>query len=349
MLASAGGIGKTSLITVEALAIATGRDLLNTKVKEQANVWIINLEDPVSEMHMRALAAMKHYGIKPADVRGRLFVDGEDTFELTLAAETRDGLIKNDAMLDAMIERIKRLSIGVVIFDPFVSTHLVNENSNGSIQAVVAMLRRLARETAASVMLVHHVRKGNGDDASVDSIRGAGALIGAARAARVVNRVAEDDAIKLGVDEADARSIFRVDDGKANLAPPAHAAVYRRMIPVEIDNGEWIGVCVPYEMPNAFDGVSAKDARAVQDAVDAAIAAGKPFRDNPRSKEYIGIKMAELLDWDMNEKAVKGKIATIYREWKRTGVLASEIIHDARQGREVSIVTVGERISLHDL
>ena len=103
VLASAGGIGKTSLITVEALAIATGRDLLNTKVKEQANVWIINLEDPVAEMHMRTLAAMKHYVIKPADVRGRLFVDGEDTFELTLAAETRDGLIKNDAMLDAII------------------------------------------------------------------------------------------------------------------------------------------------------------------------------------------------------------------------------------------------------
>jgi hypothetical protein len=59
--------------------------------------------------------------------------------------------------------------------------------------------------------------------------------------------------------------------------------------------------------------------------------------------------MAELLDWDINDKAVKGKIATIYREWKGTGVLSSEIIHDARQGREVSIVTVGERISLHDL
>jgi len=349
VLASAGGIGKTSLITVEAIAIATGRDLLNTKVKEQANVWIINLEDPVSEMHMRALAAMKHYGIKPADVRGRLFVDGEDTFELTLAAETRDGLIKNDAMLDAMIERIKRLSIGVVIFDPFVSTHLVNENSNGSIQAVVAMLRRLARETAASVMLVHHVRKGNGDDASVDSIRGAGALIGAARAARVVNRVAEDDALKLGVDEADARSIFRVDDGKANLAPPAHAAVYRRMIPVEIDNGEWIGVCVPYEMPNAFDGVSAKDARAVQDAVDAAIAAGKPFRDSQQSAEWIGIKVAELLDWDIEDKAVKGKVVSIIREWKKTGVLVVEKMHLGRRGREVPVIAVGERVRLGEL
>ena len=35
VLASAGGIGKTSLQIVEALAIATGRDLLGEDVKEQ--------------------------------------------------------------------------------------------------------------------------------------------------------------------------------------------------------------------------------------------------------------------------------------------------------------------------
>lgn len=349
VLASAGGIGKTSLVTVEALAIITGRELLGTKVKEPTSVWLVNLEDPSDEMHMRTLAAMKHHGIKPADIAGKLYIDGEDTFELTLAAETRDGVLKNDAMLDAMIERVRKHDIGVVIFDPFVGTHLVNENSNGSVQAVVAMLRRLAREADCSVMLVHHVRKGNGDDASIDSVRGAGALIGAARAARVVNRVTEDDALKLGVDPADARGIFRVDDGKANLAPPAHAAVYRRMIPVEIDNGEWIGVAVAFDMPDAFAGMSANDARRVQDAVAEAHDAGKPFRENPRSRDYIGIKIAELLELDITDKSVKGRVAAIYREWKKTGVLAVETIHDARQGREVAIVTVGERVSLHEL
>lgn len=349
VLASAGGIGKTSLVTVEALAIATGRELLGTKVKEQANVWLVNLEDPIAEMQMRTIAAMKHYGIKPADIAGKLFMDGEDTFELTLAAENRDGLLKNDAMLDAMIQRVKKHDIGVVIFDPFVSVHLVNENSNGAVQAVVAMLRKLARDGDCSVMLVHHVRKGNGDDASVDSIRGAGALIGAARAARVVNRVAEDDALKLGVDEADARSIFRVDDGKANLAPPAHAAVYRRMISVEIDNGEWIGVCVPFEMPNAFDGVKAADARKMQDIAAAAVEAGKPLRDNSQSGDWIGIKLAEWLDWDISDKKVKGRVNSILREWKKTGVLAVEKIHDPRTGREIPVVVAGERVRLEEI
>lgn len=258
VLASAGGVGKSSLVTVEAIAIATGRELLGVKVKQRSNVWLVNLEDPVDEMHMRTLAAMKHYGIKPADVRGRLFIDGEDTFRMTLAAESRDGILTNDALLDMMIAKVRERDIGVIIFDPFVSTHNVNENSNSSIQQVVAMMRKLARETAASILLVHHVRKGNGDDAGIDSVRGAGSLIGAARAARVINKVTEDDAVKLGVAPLEARGIFRVDDGKANLAPPAHAAVYRRMVSVEIDNGEWVGVCVPFDVPDEWEGMNEK-------------------------------------------------------------------------------------------
>ena len=139
-------------------------------------------------MQMRTIAAMQHYGITPDDIKGRLFMDGEDTMEITLAAEGRDGLIPNNDLLAAMIRVIKQNKIGVVILDPFVSAHLVNENNNGSVQAVVAMLRKLARDTNSSVQLVHHIRKTNGDDATIDSVRGAGSLIGAARAARVINR-----------------------------------------------------------------------------------------------------------------------------------------------------------------
>ena len=262
--ASAGGIGKTSAIIVEAIAIATGKDLLGTTVKEQSNVWVINLEDPISEMQMRTIAAMQHYGITPDDIKGRLFMDGEDTMQITLAAESRDGLIQNNDLLAFISRKIKQNNIGVVILDPFVSAHLVNENNNGSIQAVVAMLRKLARDTNSSIQLVHHIRKTNGDDATIDSVRGAGSLIGAARAARVINRITPDDAIALGVDEHEALGIFRVDDGKANLAPPSDKATYRRMQSVEIANGEHIGVATEFKLPDLFDGVTAKDLLAVQ-------------------------------------------------------------------------------------
>ena len=57
VLASAGGIGKTSMQTVEALAISTGKSLLEDMVHEQCNVWLINLEDPLEEMQRRVAAA----------------------------------------------------------------------------------------------------------------------------------------------------------------------------------------------------------------------------------------------------------------------------------------------------
>jgi len=342
--ASAGGIGKTSAIIVEALAIATGKDLLGTPVKEQTNVWIINLEDPISEMQMRTIAAMQHYDIKPEEIKGRLFMDGEDTMQITLAAEGRDGLITNNDMLAAMIRVIKENKIGAVILDPFVSAHLVNENNNGSIQAVVAMLRKLARDTNSSVQLVHHIRKGNGDDATIDSVRGAGSLIGAARAARVINRITPDDAIALGVDEHEALGIFRVDDGKANLAPPSDRAVYRRMQSVEIANGEHIGVATEFKLPDLFDGVTADNARNVQKLVNEAEANQTPYRENVQAANYVGHAVAEELKLDMEKDKDKAKIKAIVKKWIKTNVLKTAEVHDNRQGREVAAIIVGEQI-----
>jgi hypothetical protein len=342
--ASAGGIGKTSAIIVEALAIATGRPLLGVDVKEQTNVWIINLEDPISEMQMRTIAAMQHYDIKPEDIKGRLFMDGEDTMQITLAAEGRDGLITNNDMLAAMIRVIKENKIGAVILDPFVSAHLVNENNNGSIQAVVAMLRKLARDTNSSVQLVHHIRKGNGDDATIDSVRGAGSLIGAARAARVINRITPEDAMALGVDEHEALGIFRVDDGKANLAPPSDKAVYRRMQGVEIANGEHIGVATEFKLPDLFDGVTADNARNVQKLVQEAEANQTPYRASVQAANYVGHAVAEELNLDMEKEKDKAKIKAIVKKWIKTNVLKTAEVHDNRQGREVAAIIVGEQI-----
>jgi hypothetical protein len=213
--------------------------------------------------------------------------------------------------------------------------------------SIVAEIRKVADLTKCAIGLVHHIRKGNGEDAGIDSVRGAGSLIGAARAARVVNRMSEDEAVRLGIDPSEARSVFRVDDGKANLAPPAAAAVYRKMVGVQIANGEWVGVCVPYKLPDAFDGVSGKDARTIQRLVANAKEAGSPYRESPQSKNWVGVAVADLLDIDITDKTGRNKVNTILKTWLKTNVLAVEKVQDIRQARDVSIVVPGEWIS-HD-
>jgi len=345
--ASAGGIGKTSAIIVEALAIATGKPLLGTAVKQQENVWIINLEDPISEMQMRTIAAMQHYGLTPDDIKGRLFMDGEDTMQLTLAAEGRDGLITNDNMLAHITRKVRENKIGAVILDPFVSAHLVNENNNGSIQAVVAMLRKLARDTNSSVQLVHHIRKGNGDDATIDSVRGAGSLIGAARAARVINRITPEDAMALGVDEHEALGIFRVDDGKANLAPPSDKAVYRRMQSVEIANGEHIGVATEFKLPDLFDGVTTKNLYNVQRTIGKAEEADNAYRANVQADNWVGKAVAEELDLDLSKPNQKAKAKAIIKQWISSGSLQVVKLPNKRKGGDTPCVIVGEWVN-HD-
>ena len=347
VLASAGGIGKTSLQIVEALAIVTGRPLLGEEVKERTNVWIVNLEDPLEEIQRRVLAAMRHYGIKPAEVEGRLFVNAGRDFSLKFGIQTREGVLPNTKLVEYLCKQIPQKQIGCVFIDPFVGAHNINENDNMAVNAIVAEIRRVADETKCAIGLVHHIRKGNGEDASIDSVRGAGSLIGAARAARVVNRMSADDAAKLGIDEAEARSIFRVDDGKANLAPPAASAVYRKMEGVKIDNGEWIGVCLPYTLPDAFDGISAKDAKAAQRIVADAHTNDEPLRESQQSKKWVGVPIADMLGIDITEKKGKAKVSSIIKTWIKTNVLAVERITDPRQAREVAVVVVGEWIS-HD-
>lgn len=324
VVASAGGIGKTSLQIVEALAVITGRPLLGEAVKERCNVWIINLEDPIDEMQRRILAAMQHYGISQEDVAGRLFVDAGREFQIKFAVQTKDGTIPNDALVAHLIKKIPERDIGLVMIDPFVGAHDVNENDNTAINSVVAEIRKVADETDCAIGLVHHVRKGNGEAVDVDSVRGAGSLIGAARAVRVINRVAPDDAIELGVPQNKAKGIFRVDDGKANLAPPAAEAVYRQMVGVKIANGEWIGVCAPFKLPDEWSGITTEVANNILAMIGRGPQnmEGEYYSARPQDKTRWAGKLITDYPFDRAEDhKTDAQAKTIIKKWLEAGLL----------------------------
>ena len=345
VLASAGGVGKTSMQIVEALAIATGKPLLGEQVREQCNVWIINLEDPLEEMQRRLVAAMLHFNIAPEDVEGRLFLDAGRDMQIMFASQGRDGIEVHDELVDYMIRKIEQHQIGVTFIDPWVGANQINENDNMAMNAAVSAVRRVCDATDCSIGLVHHIRKSNGDEATVDSVRGAGSLIGAARAARIINKISQEDALKLGVSEHDSLGIFRVDDGKANLAPPAAHAVYRRMVGVQLPNGEYVGVATSFAMPDLFDGIKPKDALAVQRAVGEAEGNDEPYRSDVRAKNWIGAAVAKVLDLDLDKKHEKARAKAVAKQWLENDVLRHSTWLSKRDGREVPVVIVGEWIT----
>ncbi|SNT15723.1 plasmid and phage replicative helicase [Sphingomonas laterariae] len=331
---AAGGVGKSSLKIGEALALASGRDIYGQTLHEgPLRVWLYNLEDPAEETERRLHATAKRFRIQPEDIADRLFVDSGRDQRCVIAEDNMSGVRIIRPVVDSIIDEIKARNIDVLILDPFVSSHAVSENDNMAIDMVAKEWARVAGVTGCAINLVHHVRKQNGQEATADSARGASALIGAARSVMVFNRMTKDEAEKVGVSEAEARFFFRVDNDKANLAPPGSTTWYR-MNNVDLDNGDSVGVACPWKAPDAFDGITVAHVMRVQKAVGAG-----EWRENRQSNAWVGRAVADALMMDADDPKDTKRITILVKEWIKNGVL--EVVEQedsARRKRKFVVV-----------
>ena len=221
-----GAYGKSSLAIAEALAIVTGRALLDITPDERANVWLWNGEDPMEELQRRIVAAAMYYEIDPTEIEGRLFVDTGRETKIIIAEQTKIGAVVARPIVDAVIATIRDNEIGLMIVDPFVASHRVIENDNPAIELVAATWAEIADVTCCAIELVHHARKTSAE-ITVDDGRGGSALLAKVRSARTLNGMTGDEAARAAVENR--RTYFRVQNGKANLSPPAERADWYRL------------------------------------------------------------------------------------------------------------------------
>jgi hypothetical protein len=334
---AAGGTGKSSVKIGEALAMTSGRNLYGTEVHDgPLNVWLYNLEDPAEESERRIHATAKWFHVKPEDVAERLYVDSGRDQRCVIATETDYGARIAQPVYEQIKQQLLDRHIDVLTIDPFVSSHEVSENDNRAIDAVVKAWGRLADECNCSINLVHHVRKANGQEANADSARGAKALVDAARSVQVFNRMSPDEAAMAGVSEDQRGFYFRVQNDKANLAPPDKASWYR-MNNVSLDNGDQVGVACPWKWPELFDGISTSHLVAAQKAIELG-----EWRADPRSPQWVGIAVAKVLD--LNPETARKRISKVLSEWVANGAL--EVIEKAdEQRRPRKFVVVGKWVT----
>lgn len=309
-----GGVGKSSLALVEAVAMASGRNLLGIEPPKPLKVWYVNLEDPREEIERRVAAICLHFRIGPKEIEGRLFCDGRET-EIILASQTRNGVVIAAPVIDAVTAALKDGEFDVLMLDPFVSAHRVTENDNMAIDAVAKSLGRIAGAANCAVESIHHARKTGGAEITSEDSRGASAMSAAARSVRVLNRMTEGEAEKAGVAADERHSYFRSDIDKTNVAAPSRATWYRR-VTVPLGNGDDVGVAIPWQWPDAFAGVTVADLRAVQ----ARIADGR-WRASSQATDWVGYAVASVLKLDASNKAHRAKIKAMLKQWIANGAL----------------------------
>lgn len=340
---SPGGVGKSTLTLCEALALASGRSLLGVMPAERTRVWCWNGEDPTDEIERRIQAAMMHHQLRPSDLEGWLFTGSGRDADLVVAEQDRSGVAIATPVVDALIHFIGDNQIGAVVIDPFVSSHRVSENDNGAIDRVAKTWARIANATGCAVELVHHTRKTGGAEVSVEDGRGASALLAAARHARTLRTMNEQEADSLGVERADRAAYVRIDGGKANLSPPATAAVWFRLANVQLPNGDYVQAASRWTPPDPFEGVTPADLLRVQQAIKAGRGdAGEGWRANVQTGDaWVGHAIGQALGLDVGRPREAARVRELLRTWLASGALVKAERSINAKGKTAPFVEVG--------
>jgi hypothetical protein len=330
MTIAPGGVGKSSLVMAEAVAMATGRRLLHHAPRKPLRVWLWNGEDPRDELERRIAAICLHHGITQEHIGDRLFVDSGRDMEIKIATADRNGVHIAVPVIDSVIATIRENKIDLLVIDPFVSSHSVNENDNAAIDAVAKKFAYIATQAGCAIELVHHVRKGpsvGSHEISADDARGASALAAAARSVRLIQRMTDEEAKKAMITEP--WRYIRAVDGKANLAPPASKSEWYRLESFELPNGftdghtyergDSVGVVILWSYPaNLTEDEDLDRLRAVQEKVKAGEGT---YREDVRAGDWVGKHIASTLGLDFTDKKDKRTLQKLVQDMIEKGWL----------------------------
>ncbi|MCA3582426.1 MAG: AAA family ATPase [Methylocystis sp.] len=346
------GAGKSTLGIALAVAGVTGRgEIVGETVHETIKAWVWNNEDDRNELRRRLAAIMQQWNVAPADLYGKLGLNSGSERPLVIAKATKDGAVVRLPDIEAIIERVRLEGIGLLIVDPFVETHEVDENNNAQIKAVAAMWREVARRGDCAVVIVHHTGKppSASPDAwtgSLSASRGASSLGGVARIMRTLFAMSQSDADKFGLDADERRLWVRLDDAKANLSLASGSARWFKRVSIIIANGEEVGALVP------GDPAARNDERDFDPALDARVEAaierhwsdGTPLSERPEARDRFAqaILSREL---GASADAIRDAIVRL----QRAGAVLTETFCQRTKKKGLRVVPFDERITQGDV
>lgn len=191
-----GGSRKSYIALQMGAAVAGGPDTLGIAPRATGRVVLLALEDPKQIVHERSRALAKAWSADVVEqVREYL-----DIWPLVGAGAN----LLNPVFLSWL--RLKIEGARLVIIDTMRRIHQLDENDNGEMSALLAILEQLCAELGVTVIFLHHTAKGSvqGD---VQASRGASALTDNARWILRLGNLKPEDAEKWSDRSFDGRPI----------------------------------------------------------------------------------------------------------------------------------------------
>ena len=184
---------------------------------------------------------MQIHGLTRADIDDRLLVVSIDELRITIARfsqELREVIEVDVAVLKQIIVANR---LDVVMLDPIAELHELEENDNVQMSKLMGMVRSVARETKASILLLHHASKASvdaGKKSAATATRGAGAIVNSARVSMVLNEMTAKDAQDFGIPENERALYGELTRPKSNMSSRTFGGDFVKVELVPFGNGD---------------------------------------------------------------------------------------------------------------
>jgi|SRR6056297_281141 len=300
-----GGSGKSSLVLGWALSLVLNKPLVKAEPHRAFNVMFWSGEDDRAEVDRRIAAALMRHEVDLSAAPGQLRVETMEDRALKVA-RTEDGrAVRNEEVIEALVSHLIESKTDVLIADPLVKMHNVNENQNTDMNLVAEAFVEIARRANVAMCVVHHVGKGSlseGRDIA-DAGRGASAVRDAARKVVVLRPVPAQEV-------NGQPNVVEILDAKANLTAkrPTSERDAFETVGVRLGNatedypkGDEMAVAINYkteemQMMNLLVFTAVMDAMREEEM--------KPVTDrmvrvSNRSPQWLGYLMAQAAEADI--------------------------------------------------
>ena len=267
LIASMGGLGKSSLLYQLGISVATGVPFLGLPISQVGGVLYLAAEDDEDELHRRGLRIVEHYKrlgyqMDRGALSERLHIVSRVAEDSMLTRRDPDGEVFRTPLLERLIATAQKIpDLKLITLDPTSRFRGGRANDEEDSTRYVEALEAIRKATGAMALASIHVNKSSireGGEADQSMVRGSTAVVDAARWVATMQRLRRDAAGNYGLDPSEASSYVRLDVVKNNYAAPWPGMWLRR---------EAGGVLVPVELEERVEPARQRKADAEYDAI----------------------------------------------------------------------------------
>ncbi len=256
VLAGPGGVSKSMLMLHLLAHGAMGLSWGGFQVSGPVRGIYVSYEDDKQELHKRvhglAGALKEQEGLDMLyDITGALrknlmlyAADDEAMRWLLMTKPDMRGAPERTARVEWLIGLVRYARVKVLVLDPVVYTHTLEENNSQEMASYMQMLNYIAKSAGCAVVVLHHANKtaqwATMDDIHQGAIRGASAFADNSRSVGVMVSLPAKDAPRYGLAPEDAHRFAAFKHAKHNYSASMGTVLFERKGPLLIPRPDMV-------------------------------------------------------------------------------------------------------------